>query len=133
MIDIFSQTPLVDYGQSILMIVRVVVGLVMVYYGSIKIRDTRKNYHNFNAMGFYPGWLWGSIVMMLEFFGGIMLILGIFPGTIALLFGGQMLVGTLWKITKTNKPFTDWSYDVALLALALVILSFGAGNLSLIS
>lgn len=133
MIDIFSQTPLAEMSESILTIIRVIVGIIMIYYGSIKIRDTRTNYSNFDHMGFHPGWLWGSAVMILEFFGGIMLILGVFAAQISLLFGIQMLVGTIWKITKTNKPFTDWSYDVILLGLVLVILSFGAGNLLLVS
>lgn len=133
MIDLFSQTPLAEFQDSILTIVRVVVGVVMVYYGAIKIRDTRKNYSNFDTMGFHPGWLWGSIAMILEFFGGFMLILGIFPAQIAFLFGFQMLIGTIWKITKTNKPFTDWSYDIILLALTLVLLSFGAGNLLIVA
>tara|TARA_B100001179_G_C18449238_1_gene342351 strand:- start:57 stop:458 length:402 start_codon:yes stop_codon:yes gene_type:complete len=132
MIDIFSQTPLVDMSESILTMVRITIGVIMIYYGSTKIRDTRTNYSNFDHMGFHPGWLWGSIVMILEFFGGIMLILGIFPAQIVLLFGIQMLVGTIWKITKTNKPFTDWSYDVLLLGLCLIILAFGPGNLLLI-
>lgn len=132
MIDIFSQTPLAEMSESILALVRIILGVVMVYYGSTKIRDTRANYASFVQMGFLPGWLWGSVVMILEFFGGLMLILGIFPAQIALLFGIQMLVGTIWKITKTDKPFTDWSYDVLLLGLALVVLGFGPGNLILL-
>ena len=43
------------------------------------------------------------------------------------LFGFQMIMGTIWKITKTEKPFTDWSYDLLLLAIALMLLITGPG------
>ena len=35
---------------------------------------------------------------------------------------------TVWTITKTDKRFTDWSYDLLLLALSLALLAFGPGR-----
>ena len=45
-----------------------------------------------------------------EFFGGIL-----------------VLLGTVVKATKGHKPFTDYSYDLLLLALCLLLLALGPG------
>lgn len=42
-----------------------------------------------------------------------------------------MLLGALHKVTGTNKPYSDWSYDLLLFGLCLVILTFGTGLYSL--
>jgi len=36
--------------------------------------------------------------------------------------------GTVWKITKADKRFSDWSYDLLLLALSLALLAFCPGR-----
>jgi hypothetical protein len=38
-----------------------------------------------------------------------------------------MLLGTVVKSTKWHKPFTDYSYDLLLLALCLLLLALGPG------
>jgi uncharacterized membrane protein YphA (DoxX/SURF4 family) len=38
-----------------------------------------------------------------------------------------MLLGTVVKATKWHKPFTDYSYDLLLLALCLLLLALGPG------
>ena len=34
----------------------------------------------------------------------------------------------VWKITKADKRFSDWSYDLLLLALSLALLAFCPGR-----
>ena len=121
----------VSYSNEVLLIARVIVGVVMVYYGLPKVRDLKGNARDFVKMGFRPGWLWGTIVAAVEFLGGILFILGLFVPIIAVLFGFEMLMGALWKITRTKKPFTDWSYDLLLLALMLLFAMIGGGFYSL--
>lgn len=111
----------------ILTIVRVILGTVMVYYGWPKIKDLKSNGDDFIKMGFKPGIFWGTAVALVEFVGGIFMILGLFSEVIAVLFGIQMAVGAIWKVTKTDKPFSDWSYDLQLFAMCLVIIAFGPG------
>jgi hypothetical protein len=41
-----------------------------------------------------------------------------------------MMVGTFWKL-KIKKPFSDYSYDIQLFALCLVVMSQGAGAYTL--
>ncbi|HEX9445963.1 MAG TPA: DoxX family membrane protein [Candidatus Binatia bacterium] len=114
----------------ILLLARLVLAAVMVYYGWPKARDLRANAADFEQMGFRPGMLWGTLIAAVEFVGGLAVLLGLFAELAAALFAFQMLVGTFWKL-KTKKPFSDYSYDLQLFALCLVVMSQGAGRLAL--
>jgi putative oxidoreductase len=100
---------------------------VMLYYGWPKVRDPRKKAKDFDATGFRPGWLFGTLVLAAEFFGGILMLLGAYVWVAAAAFGFEMLLGTVVKSTKWHKPFTDYSYDLLLLALCLLLLALGPG------
>jgi len=120
-----------EYGDLVLFGARVLVGAVLLYYGTPKIKNLRSNAEDFVKMGFKPGMFWGTIVAFVEFFGGVAMVLGVLVWAPALLFGFQMIVGTIWKITKTDKTFSDWSYDLLLFALMFVFLAFGPGAFAL--
>lgn len=120
------------YGDWILFIARLMVGAVMLYFGLPKMRDLRSNAKDFSYMGLHPGLLWGTIVALLETLGGVALILGLFTPFFAGLFAAQMILGTIWKIFIGRKTFEEYSYDLLILALCLVILSFGSGAFSLL-
>jgi putative oxidoreductase len=113
-----------------LLLIRAILAAVMIYYGSQKIASPKSNARDFEQMGFYPGIFWGTLIAVVEFFGGIAVLLGFYAELAATLFGFQMMVGTFWKL-KIKKPFTDYSYDVQLFALCIVIMSHGAGIHSL--
>ena len=111
----------------VLLFTRLVLGSVMLHFGWPKIKSLKSNSKDFVKMGLKPGILWGTIVAIVEFAGGAMMVLGIFAEFAAILFGIEMIGGAIWKITKTDKPFSDWSYDLVLLSMCLVIIAFGAG------
>ena len=111
----------------VLLFVRLVLGAVMIYFGWPKIKDLKSNAKDFDKMGFKPGAFWGTITAIIEFVGGITMVVGFLAEIAAFLFAIQMIVGTIWKITKTDKTFKDWSYDLQLLAMSLVVITFGAG------
>jgi putative oxidoreductase len=115
----------------VLLIVRIVLGGIMIYYGWPKVKDPAKNARDFSSIGFKPGWLWGSVVLVVEFGGGLLIMLGLLTPIAATLFGFEMLIGFIWKATKAGKPFVDWSYDVQLLALCLLLLAVGPGAFSI--
>jgi putative oxidoreductase len=114
----------------ILLFSRMVLAIVMTYYGWPKIRDLTSNAKDFEHMGFTPGMFWGTLIAGVEFFGGIAILLGFYAELAAALFGFQMIVGTFWKL-KVKKPFSDYSYDIQLFALCLVIMAQGAGIFAL--
>ena len=121
-------TPLLFYSDWVLLVVRIIIGVILIYYGWPKVKDLKKNAEDFVEMGFKPGWFWGTLIALLEFFGGILMIIGVLVPLVAALFGIEMIVGMIWKITKVKKPFTDWSYDLLLLALMLLLLITGTGS-----
>ena len=123
--------PLDRMVDIVLLIVRIVLGGIMIYYGWPKVKDPAKNARDFSSIGFKPGWLWGSVVLVVEFGGGLLIMLGLLTPIAATLFGFEMLIGFIWKATKAGKPFVDWSYDVQLLALCLLLLAVGPGAFSI--
>ena len=116
----------------ILFFIRVVTGIILIYYGWPKIKNLSSNAQDFVEMGFRPGMLWGTVIAIVEFVGGVAMLAGVYAGLAASLFGFQMITGTFWKL-KTGKPFTDYSYDLQLLALCTVMMAFGAGRSSIVS
>jgi putative oxidoreductase len=119
--------PLAGYTDLVLLVARIITGGTMIYYGWPKVKDPRKNREDIANAGFRPAWLWGTIVMLVEFAGGIAIVLGVYTWVAAALIGFEMFTGTLWKITRAHKPFPEYSYDLLLLALALVLLAVGPG------
>ncbi len=115
----------VDF-QWILLFPRLVLAAVMVHYGSPKIRNLKSNADDFVQMGFRPGMFWGTLIAVVEFVGGLAILVGWWAELAAALFGFQMMVGTFWKL-KIRKPFSEYSYDIQLFALCLVIMARGAG------
>jgi len=112
----------------VLLYARVILGIVMLYYGIPKIKDLEANARDFDGMGWRPGWVWGTICALLEFFGGPLVILGIFTEIVVFLFAIKMVLGTSWKLASAKKPFSDYSYDLLIIAVALVIMKYGIGD-----
>ncbi len=120
----------IENRDIFILILRIIAGSFMVYYGWPKVKNLRSNAGDFVKMGFKPGWLWGTIVALVEFVGGILIILGVWIPLVAFLFGFEMLVGTIWKIFKAGKPFKDWSYDLLFFSLMLSLILLGSGSIS---
>ncbi len=72
-----SWAPLAPYADVMLLVARLVVGVVMVYYGWPKVRDPAKHLKEFEQTGFKPASFWGSIILVVEFFGGLAMLLGV--------------------------------------------------------
>ncbi|NJL94760.1 MAG: DoxX family protein [Anaerolineae bacterium] len=73
--------PLAADGLSdvVLLLVRVIFGIIYLYYGIPKLRDLAKNAQDFEQMGFKPGWFWGTPIALLETFGSLAVMLGGVP------------------------------------------------------
>lgn len=122
--------PLAGAADLVALLVRLVLGGVMLYYGAPKLKDLRKNAEDIAESGFRPGWLWGTIIVLVEVVGGLAIIAGVYTWLAAALFGFQMLTGTVWKITQ-HRRFPDWSYDVLLIVIVLMLLVVGPGAYAL--
>lgn len=116
----------------LLFFIRVLMGIILVYYGWPKCKNLASCAKDFEGMGFRPGILWGTLIAVVESLGGIAMLTGLYAELVASIFGFEMIVGTFWKL-KIKKPFTDYSYDLQLLALCVVLMAFGAGQYSIAS
>lgn len=123
--------PLSSYSDITLLAVRVMLAAVMLYFGLPKIKDPLKTAKTFVSKGARPGWAWGWMSIVVEVFGGCALLFGVFvtAGAVGAVVMGAL--GLFWDIVHFRKQFTHWSYNLLVLGLALVILTFGAGRLTL--
>lgn len=114
----------------ILFFARLVLGTIMIYYGYPKIKDVYTNARETSDMGYKPGIFWGTTIALVEFLGGIAVIVGFYADIAAALYAFICITGTFWKI-KMKSDLPDYSYDLILLALCATILGLGTGAFSL--
>lgn len=121
------------YDMWPVLILRLALGIILIGHGWPKLRDLKQNAKNFDGMGFKPGRLFGTIAAILEFFGGIALILGLFTTEVAALLALQFIVILFWKWFKKT-PLTGaygWELDLIILAALIALFALGAGAFSL--
>lgn len=113
------------------LLLRLVIGGVFIIHGYPKfIAAQRKQGGEWmKGMGLPSGFiLFGGIV---EFFGGIALVLGILTQVIAMLFAFWMLSTTWLSKVKMKKKFVGgYEVDVILLVASLALAAIGAGAFS---
>lgn len=119
------------YGTLSFLVLRVVLAAIFIVHGWPKVSDLRKNAHVFNQMGFRPGAFWGTIAALLEFFGGIAFLFGIFTPFLAFLFAIQFGVILVWRIAKGDKFWNGWEFDLLIFAAVLPFIALGATHFGL--
>jgi putative oxidoreductase len=109
-----------------LLIIRVVVGIVFIYFGWDKVSDMTTTVNNFSQMGFHA--FWAYVASYVEFIGGIALVLGF----------GTKIVGILLAITMAVATYVVYpngfmmaSFPFTLLGTALGLSFIGGGKYSI--
>jgi len=115
------------FGDWALLALRLVFGFIFVIHGWPKIKNLKVNAQNFEMMGFKPGAFWGSIVAVVEFFGGLLLLGGFLTQPVAMLLAIDMAVATLWKIKNKQAFIGGFEFDLLLFVSALVLMTLGGG------
>ena len=124
--------PLLIYGDFVPLILRLVLGVAFVVHGYPKLfnQETRIGFAGWlGSMGIKPGAFWAPLVGVVEFFGGIALVLGVYAQLVSLLIVINMLVA-MWKAKWGKVGYTaqgGWEIDLAYLAMALSLIFTGAG------
>lgn len=114
------------------LVLRLVLGILFVLHGLPKIKDMKKPAAWIKSTGW--GWASGFAypISLLEFFGGIALVLGLLTQLVALLFVLEMIATTIFSRGKLGKKLIGgWEMDLLYLAGALALLLLGAGTWSL--
>ena len=114
------------------LLLRLVIGVVFVIHGYPKFSTEQRKQGGqwMKSMGLPSGFiLLGAIV---EFFGGIALLLGILTQIIAALFALWMLATTMLSKGKMKKKFVGgYEVDIILLFASLALAAIGPGALSI--
>lgn len=122
---------LLVFNDWALLLLRLVFAAIFLVHGWPKLKNLATTQQNFAAMGFKPGWLWGTLIAFLEAIGGLFVLLGIGVQLFALLFTIQMLVATVWKMKKGQGLAGGYELDLLLVVSGLVLATSGNGLFSL--
>jgi len=124
MFDAFLNPPLAH------LILRVVLGILFIAHGYPKLF---KNFSEFagwlESLGFRPAKFWAFVAGAVEFFGGILLVLGLWVPVVGILLALEMLVA-MWKVKWGKVGLTDaggWELDLIYLAVAFALVLMGGG------
>jgi putative oxidoreductase len=124
-----------DYAWALL---RAATGLFFVPHGMQKLfgfwgGNIANTIKGFAAQGLEPAWFWAHYIGCLEFFGGILLAVGLLTRPVAALFAGFMFVAAFHVHIKIGWFWPNRGMEVPLYLLftTLAILIRGGGPLSL--
>ncbi|HXU22111.1 MAG TPA: DoxX family protein [Verrucomicrobiae bacterium] len=114
-----------------LLLLRIALGIIFIYHGYPKLfGHTRETMVAFSDMGFprYFAYISGVV----EFFGGCMLVLGLFARIAGLLLAGEMAIA-LWRvhgILSRPRAVGNYEFPLLLAVSAFAVASLGAGLIS---
>jgi putative oxidoreductase len=110
---------------------RVVLALVFVYHGYPKLVHPTDAMREFFISHGLPGFFL-SVAGILEVFGGLLLVVGLFTRPAALLLAIEMGVA-IWKVHSSHgiMAVKEYEFPLTLAAMCFVLATAGAGRLSL--
>ena len=115
-----------------LLLLRLALGIIFISHGYPKLfTHTRETMQMFEHMGF-PGYF-VYIAGAVEFFGGIVMILGLFTRVAGLLLAGEMTIA-IWRVHLPQGPITmvkNYEFPLVLAMAAFTLATVGAGLISL--
>ena len=114
-----------------LLVLRLVLGVIMVGHGYPKVfGGLHKHVELVSSLGL-PGW-WAYLSAVAEFFGGILVIAGLFTRCAALAICIDLSVA-IWKVHLKNGLLGNGGYQfpMAIAAIAFALIFFGAGPIAL--
>lgn len=114
-----------------LLLLRLALGAIFVHHGYPKLfGNMRANMEMFSHMGFAGYFVY--IVGVVEFFGGLMLIAGLFTRIAGLLIAGEMAVALVKVHHLLSDPLavSNYEFPLACAVGAFALFTFGAGAVS---
>ncbi|MGC9968682.1 MAG: DoxX family protein [Minisyncoccia bacterium] len=118
------------YGGLGVLALRLALGVIFLAHGWPKLRHLQQTAVEFDGLGFKPGRFWGTLVALLESFGGIALILGFYTQTFAVLFALEFIAIVVRKLIKKQPFVGGWELDLLVLTAFLVLALNGGGAYS---
>jgi putative oxidoreductase len=114
-----------------LLVLRLVLGLIFFSHGYPKLAHSSTGMQGFFVQHELPAYF-VYVAGVLEVFGGILLVLGLFTRGAALLLAIEMGVA-IWKVHSAGGIYAvhDYEFPLAMLAGSFALATVGAGSLSL--
>lgn len=108
-------------------IIRFVLGIVFIVHGFQKLRDIKGTINMMSSMGLPIAGAIVPVLALVEFIGGIFVLIGLYTGWASILLAIVMVGAIL--IVKFKKGFVNgWEFDLSLLAMALAVFFVGSGS-----
>lgn len=113
-----------------LLVLRVVLGIIMIYHGWPKLTNLGGTIEGFSGMGIPLPALAAIFATVAEVFGGLLILVGAFTDIAGLLFAIDMLGAITFVHAKNGFAVSDGGVEwpLALLAMALAIALAGPGR-----
>lgn len=112
-------------GNIGLLLLRIAVGVIFIYHGWQKLTNMDMVLGMFANMGFPAAAFWAYLVAIVEFLGGIAVLLGLYTRIAAGLLAIIMLVALL--VVHIKGPFASAELAIALLGATLALWGVGGG------
>ena len=121
------------YGGAGVLVLRLAFAYVLIKHGWGKVKNPKGTAEWFSSMGFKPGKLAAFATIIVEFFGGILVAVGLFTQYVAIAAIGEFLVILIWKIARGNPMVGEYGYEIDLMMFGTAVALFflGAGIYSL--
>jgi len=127
-LSIFPQ--LFDYAYFAPLLIRLGLATVFIAHGYPKLFGGQGTAQFFESIGIKPGAFWAIVVGIVEFFGGILLVIGLFVQPVALALAIDMAVA-IWKVKYKQGFVNGYEFDLMLLLMALSLALLGGGAFAL--
>jgi putative oxidoreductase len=114
-----------------LLLLRVALGVIFIYHGYPKLfGHTRQTMDSFSHMGFPP--YFAYLAGVIEFFGGCLLVIGLFTRIAGLLIAVEMAVALVQvhKLLEDPRAVHNYEFPLVLATAAFALAALGAGLIS---
>jgi len=114
-----------------LFLLRAVLALIFIYHGYPKLAHANESMREFFMLHGLPAYF-VSFAGILECFGSLLLLVGLFTRPAALLLAAEMVVA-IWKVHSINGPMVvrEYEFPLAVAAACFALATVGAGSLSI--
>lgn len=113
------------------LLLRLAIGSLYIYHGYPKLGAARKGTAEWLKSIGFPG-SFAALAGVVEFFGGIGLVLGLLTSVVAALSAIWMIATTWLSMVKIKKKYAGgYELDITLLLISLALAAIGGGRLSL--
>ena len=126
--------PFLSFVPYLSLVVRIWVGANMMIHGYSKLRNMKQAAEDTKqTLGIPVGATYTATI--LEFFGGLFLIIGLIVPIVGLLFAIFMIANVIMKKRKMNASYIDpgkasYEIDITYLIISIILIVLGAGALS---